>query len=1171
MNARHSILILAAALGAAWTGIAPAQTNTFAEDFTRAATANNWFAFNGACLTAGSGAGSASTTTAGLIPSCASIFSSYYNAAATGKSQDAALVGGQNGVVGNASTLPDPVGKGALRFTNGACTPSNCGFGEHGAIVSSTPFNAGNGVQITFKTVTYRGNSGGAAADGADGMSFYLIDGSLTPASPVWNGIGSWGGSLGYTCSNANPPYDGLVGAYLGLGIDEYGNFLNGSKLMAGAVTGVNGVGAPTGDNSALGYGYVPGRIGLRGAGTVSWVYLNATYPADYPLALTAAQRQSAVQATCKSGTVWNYSNPGSPKNTGTAIADYNPIPNAYSVLAGVQIANEAAMARPDGAVTGNVILYDLRITQSGLLSFAYSVNGGAFNQVISSQDITASNAPLPGTLLFGFAGSTGGSTNIHEVLCFKAAPTSVSATSASVNQKQTSQIQTTSQAHFAFYNPNDWTGRVTAYGLVDTAGVVTLQNTATWDSQCALTGTGAAGTCLYTGQTGISALPPASRAMWAWNGLDTAANPGTGGIGFEWASLTAAEQAALAAQTRLNYLRGDRSQEITSSGTGLYRRRIGVLGDIVDASPTWVGPPSAPYPQTWADTFVPTDTMLENSGQSYPSFVAAQQSRLNVIYAGANDGFLHGFRTGSEDASGNVINNATTPNDGLEVMAYMPGAVMNAVHSATTNLDYSNPQYAHAFFVDATPGAGDLFYGGAWHTWLVGGLGIGGKSVYALDITNPSATNFTEANAGALVKGEWSSATITCANVAGCGNSLGNTFGTPQIRRFHNGTWGAVFGNGYGSTNGDAGIYVMTVSQSTGAVTFYYYSAGAAGGNGIAFVAPVDLDGDHVSDYVYAGDLKGNVWRFDLTSSNPAAWGVTSPGPLFKTATGQPITTPIVASSIVLAGSAPQVMLSFGTGQRSQFTTTSATQYTTGTQSLYGVWDWNLSTWNTKSSHQYASLTAVQFNSATGLAAPYTMSQTNLQQQTFTLNTGTTPATVTASDIPITWEQCGATCNAGKFGWFVNLSGSNGLTLGGKPVQEQIVSNPSLFGGALLVNSTIPANNHPLDCNSPETDTGVTYALSAATGGAFGAGGTTPTSSTTVFNSAFVNYRDTATVGLMTNETGSLSVVNTREATTYIIGQDTAIPAAGTAPGQAQQVSLSNASVNRLTWVELR
>jgi type IV pilus assembly protein PilY1 len=1184
MKPRISVAAMAAVLAAALSNAASAQT-IFTEDFTGARTNNSWYFFGGACLTAGS---TSNAVSPGQLPSCISIANSYY---AQQRDNDKALVGGVNGVAGNAQTLPDPSGSGALRFTNG----SPYGHNENGAIVSNGLFNAGQGIQITFKTVTYRGDSGGAGKDGADGMSFYLVDGSINPSNPIWNGIGSWGGSLGYTCSNSNPPYDGLVGAYLGLGIDEFGNFLNGENL----VPGYAGTNTASGDNTALGYGYFPGRIGLRGAGDVSWAYLNATYPAYYPTGLTVAQQQSAVQKTCSTGAVWDYSastsNPTQVNNPTPALLDYAPIVAGanpaivpYSELPStVQLANEAANARPDGTTTagvtnGNVFLYNLQITQNGLLTFSYSVNGGAYTNVISGQSIAASNGPLPATLRFGFGGSTGGDTNIHEILCFKAAPSAVSASSAAVNEKQTSQVQTTSQAYFAFYNPNDSTGRVTAYGLIDTGGIVSIGTLANWDTECVLTGVPAGQTCLYTGANGlIAAEAPNQRNMWTWNGLDTASAPGTAGVPFEFGNLTAAQQTALDSgdpspfnANRLFYLRGVRSGEINSLGVGTFRARDGVLGDIVDSSPAFVGPPVAPYNLTWADRYVTTDTMLENSGQSYTAFQTANQSRLNVIYAGANDGFLHGFESGSEDVLGNVISNAATPNDGLEVLAYMPGAVLNTIHNASnTSLDYANPQYAHNFYVDASPGSGDLFYAGGWHTWLVGGLGAGGSAIYALDITKPSVTNFKEVNAASLVKGEWSSSTIACVGNATCGNSLGNTYGTPQIRRFHNGNWGAVFGNGYGSVTGDPGIFVMIVSQASGAVTFYYLSACAggnicnSGSNGIAYVSPVDLDGDHVTDYVYAGDLKGNVWRFDLTAANPSSWAVTQPGPLFQTAAGQPITTPLVVASAVVSGTTPQVIVGFGTGQRTQFTTTSATSYVAGTQSLYGVWDWNFATWNLKSGAQYASLTGPQFQSISGLASPFLLTQSKLQQQTFSLSGGT----VAASNTTFVWPQCaGASCSSGKFGWFVNLPGSNGTTSGGAPVIEQIVSGPTLFENAFIVNSTIPANNKPLDCTSPTTDTGVTYAISVVNGGTFGQGGATPTAATTTFNSAFVNYRDTPTVGLLTNETGALSVVNTKENTTFLVGQDISIPQGG-APGGVQQISLSNTSVNRLTWVELR
>jgi type IV pilus assembly protein PilY1 len=1178
MNSKLCISAMAAMLSAVLSGASSAQS-IFTEDFTGATTNNKWYFFNGACLTAGS---NSSTASPGYVPSCAAIANSYY---AQQTDNDPALVGGYTG------TLPDPVTHGALRFTNGY----PYGHGENGAIVSASSFNAGQGIQITFKAVTYRGDSGGAGKDGADGMSFYLINGAVTPGSITWDGIGSWGGSLGYTCSNSNPPYDGLIGAYIGLGIDEFGNFLNGSNLVPG-YTGSN---TATGDNTAYGFGYFPGRIGLRGAGNVSWQYLTNTYPTYYPSTLSAAQRQAAVQNTCSTGQVWNYgasvNNPPAVANPVPALQDYMPIVGqSYVQLpttgpGAVVLANEGTTTRPDGLVTGNVFLYNLQITQNGLLSLSYSINGGAYTNVISAQSISASNGALPPTLRFGFAGSTGGDTNVHEILCFKAAPSAVSSSSASVNEKQTSQVQTTSQAYFAFYNPNDWTGRVTAFGLIDTGGIVSIATQANWDTECVLTGVPTGQTCQYTGAGPSSAEAPTSRNMWTWNGLDTSGTgglPGTAGIPFEWASLNSTQQGVLDQgdatplnSNRLSYLRGVRTLEINSAGVGTFRARDGVGGDIVDASPTWVGPPAAPYNLTWKDRYQTSgDTITENSGQSYNTYQTTNQSRLNVIYAGANDGFLHGFETGSEDVNGNVISNSTTPNDGLEVMAYMPGAVLNTIHNATnTSLDYANPQYAHNFYVDATPGTGDLYYGGTWHTWLVGGLGTGGAAIYALDITNPSLTNFKEANAATLVKGEWSSATISCVGNATCGKSLGNTYGTPQIRRFHNGSWGAVFGNGYGSANGDAGIFVMLVNTSGGSpiATFYYISAGNAGGNGIAYVSPADLDGDHITDYVYAGDLKGNVWRFDLTSTTPATWVATAPFQLFKTATGQPITTPLVLASAVVAGTAPQMIVAFGTGQRTQITTTSGITYQTGTQSLYGVWDWNFATWNLKSGAQYASLTNTpsggQIHAATSLASPYVLTSANLQQQTFTVNTSA--GTVTDSNHSFTWAQCtGTTCvSNGKFGWFVNLPGSNGTMSGGQPVVEQIVSGPSLFEDAFIVNSTIPANNAPLNCTSPQTDTGVTYAIAVVSGTTFAQGGASPNpATTTTFNSAFVNYKDTPTVGILTNETGALSVVNTKENTTFLVGQDISIPQGG-APGGVQQIALSNTSVNRLTWVELR
>ena len=220
-----------------------------------------------------------------------------------------------------------------------------------------------------------------------------------------------------------------------------------------------------------------------------------------------------------------------------------------------------------------------------------------------------------------------------------------------------------------------------------------------------------------------------------------------------------------------------------------------------------------------------PNDAFAENTGQAYTTFSSSGTStytsgtaannqeaqRLNVVYAGANDGMLHGFESGS--FNGSVFQSAN--NDGKEVLAYVPAYIANTIQSTNGVNNYSDPQYGHKFDVDASPGTGDLFYGGVWHTWVVGGLGPGGNAIYALDITDP-ATLFTETSGTksgptSVVRGEWgtyvtttvsgsnttrtvASTTMNCVGdgATPCGNHLGNTYGVPQIRRFHNGSWGA-------------------------------------------------------------------------------------------------------------------------------------------------------------------------------------------------------------------------------------------------------------------------------------------------------------------------------------------------------------------------------------------
>jgi type IV pilus assembly protein PilY1 len=1345
MNTRLIALTLVLALAGLVPAAAHAQSTSctssnVTENFTGLTTNCQWYFIGGACLTAGN---VSSTTSPGYVPSCAALSGAgqYYNGVT--------LNGGNSG---NITARPDtPATGGALRLTNNSNN-------EAGAIISQGTYAlASNGLQVTFTTETYAGDSGsnsyGGAnpGDGADGISFFLQDVSVdnTPT------LGDFGGSLGYTCSNANNSaaqgYDGMIGAYIGLGIDDYGNFLDGSWVTTVSGTGTTTTvfnpsvqGANPQDNTASGYGKLANRVGLRGAGNVAWSWLNANYPNYYPSSLTGtAQAAQAVEQTCATGYLWNFSgvhsttpagnstytpaNPGSgsqslanPYNatiTTTAVNDYAAIPNGYKVLS-KQIANESAIYR-GYATTGTAgnnygipITYNLTISPAGLLSLSYSYDGGNFQPVITGQSIV-NNGALPANVRFGFAGSTGGSTNIHEIMCFQASPQNSASSSAGLNQKQTAKVQTGTQVYFAFYNSSNWTGSLTSQYLVSPVGdpnTLEIDSTVNWDASCVLTGTAGGPTCPTTGVANVAAetpdassstcgstssTGPCTRQIWSWNGT-------TGvGVPFTWSSsgatsLSTTEQTNLnvgtipappsgteTANSILEYLRGIRADEQTIYGYGAYtptvnpsgfRARTSVLGDIVDSSPTWVGPPSATFPTSWTDSLYPTETLPENSGPTYATFETTYSGRMNVVYAGANDGFMHGFRSGyfsngtyAGTTTGGVFTG--TDNDGEEVLAFMPGYVVNTINSSivagssptapNSVLDYASPLYAHKFNVDGTPGTGDLFYGGQWHTWLVGGLGAGGSAIYALDITNP--TNFAEANASTGVVGEWSSAitttsttsgsvvttkvtgatsTFTCATVTAtyapaaastCGNSLGKTFGTPQIRRFHNNpalggpttSWGAVFGNGSGSFNGDAGIYVMLANNS-GSPTIYYLSTGvgsnyivnsgtgaitqSGNSNGIYYVAPADLDGDHVIDYVYAGDLQGNVWRFDLTSSNPANWAVTAangiaattlPGkPIYTTgSTSIPITTEVLVAAVAGAGSVnPRILIEFGTGEQTAFTNNTAATYATAQQYLVGVWDWNLSgdstsstpvagAWNTISNTKYASLPTSATSAPGALSGFTSLEQQTISSTTYNAAFGTSVTNCTGSACAtndyyrtisantICWAGGSGTCSTGQsatqYGWYVGLTSGypdavdpSGLlpstTTNAALIYEQVIFNPTLQDGTFLVNTTIPPTTSLAQCASTAAG-GWTLAVNPATGGAF------TNSFFGASNHTFLNVNNLPISGIALSGTGTPAVV-VGGTSTYLVSQTTS----GT--GAIVQINPPGGSQgSRLTWIQRR
>lgn len=1019
---------LAAALMAGYALQAFGSSNfngVIEEDFSGGITKNKWLmplpgdgfstggkVTNVACLTAGTQASTPTATVAGSPPGCT-----------------------------NAGSRDDP-GKGVLRLTP-------VYWQQVGGIVSDFTFGTKEGVEITFITYTWGG-------DGADGMTFFLADGSK-PAT-----LGASGGSIGYQCSNINPIVSGVYGGYIGIGIDEFGNFVNHQP-----------------DNTSSGAGFARNAIGIRGAGSINHTYISEHLLQEVydkfgwgGVPPSVQKRWKDLWASKGPDGVERYSAESHKRFTNICRSGKLTIDSAYLP------AGQGALELSEGAADPRLklynykylahkvldqhtmpiyskvssrtaavpILYKIRITPDGKASVWISYNGGEFQPIMKDFDIIAGNAPLPDSFRFGFMGSTGGSMNNHEVMCFKAAPATQSEGSADVNLPD-AKLVSGAQVYLSFFNKVHWYGNLTAQNILRKAdGTYTIQPAANWDAACNLTG----GKCDRTGKQNVSKQSVRKLFTWA----------GSAGVPLEWSNLDSSQQNALSspgespamAQDRLNYLKGNTDLEV-GRGSGSFRPRKNLLGDIINSSPVWMGYPNDKNLSTtsWQDKRYPSTAMKENGGQIYATFANLNRTRTNIVFAGSNDGFLHAFRSGRYNAAGQFEN---TNNDGQEVFAYIPGSVLSRMHNKTdTALDFFSTQYAHNYYNDAPVGTGDVFYDGQWHTWVMGGLGAGGDTVYALNVTDPDS--FSASN----VLGEWSSSPV------GEWSHLGNTYGTPVFGRFHDGNWGAVFGNGWCSTadaangnctasNGPAGIYVMSIDQNNGSPSFKFISTGEAGTpdspNGIAYVTPVDLDADNIYDYAYAGDIKGNVWRFNLLSKDSNAW-VSQPQKIFTTSSNQPISTKIVVTRMNPKDASGDVILNFGTGMRKEGYLGNKTTYAAGQQSIYGIRD----------------KTALSFSMASGTNTAQ-VNRGQMQEQTVHASGNKDQL----SNMKIDWDK--------KSGWYLDLTQ---VTINGKTEYEQVIYNPYLENGKyLIVNTFIDGSSPVLSCSTVQSS-GYTYPFESTSG----------------------------------------------------------------------------------------
>jgi type IV pilus assembly protein PilY1 len=557
----------------------------------------------------------------------------------------------------------------------------------------------------------------------------------------------------------------------------------------------------------------------------------------------------------------------------------------------------------------------------------------------------------------------------------------------------------------------------------------------------------------------------------------------------------------------RINYLLGDNSNEGTT-----YRARTNILGAILHAEPVYVAGASGNYRDSWPTfgTYTPPEAVT--GAQTFAAFVSAEATRAQMVYVGANDGMLHAFNapvpecTGTIDTDGNCSAYSFTAgaNEGQEAWAFVPRAIYANLGNLTNKSDF---QFLPT--VDATPTSRDVFFSDKnWHTILAGGVGMGGRGVYGLDITSPGSfsassvlwefdADMTPDSSCTAVQGAVVDTTIGCR-----GTDLGFTVAQPNVGRLSNGKWVVLVPNGYfpdcgtpdfpTATNASCSAIaaqapkdasnkpysaLFVLDAETGKVIAELKTPTDVGVTSFGLSKPVlgDYNSDQVDDVAFAGDVQGNLWRFNMSNPDPTKWAVTLVYKGLADASGkqgvQPITT---MPRLFPDPTTNRFMVVFGTGK------------------YLGVGDNDV-----PSGTPPQAIIAVR-----DVAAGTTYSQTDLQQQYLHetvvpafLPDGITPNPDANAGVSLrcitgsATNNCTADINtvaSSKGGWFVNLTTttSDGTV---NDAGERVVVNPAaIFSTNTVIFETLITGSLYSDACNPTT-AGAILALNALTGGSGG------------------------------------------------------------------------------------
>lgn len=542
-------------------------------------------------------------------------------------------------------------------------------------------------------------------------------------------------------------------------------------------------------------------------------------------------------------------------------------------------------------------------------------------------------------------------------------------------------QSETTTVGNKVFqpiFNPNGWYGELRCYDLDANGNLIT--------GGCA--NPKAVIPAVASRKIYSSKVLPAQATPTVTFDFNNAADPTNADATL--AAMTAQQQTLLgadaAAQKKtIRFIRGEEGI------SGFRTRPNGLLGDIIDGQPAVVSVPAG----------VTTDT-------AYSAFISANSSR-GIALIGANDGMLHAFKI----------------SDMSELMAYIPAAVYPHL-KALTATDYGQATGTpHTFHVNGTLRQQDVKFGTNWNTIVASGLGQGGQGFFAVDATNASIVA-----SAATVKWEWNDQND---------KEMGYSFAAPLIYNVRTSATtvvpAVILANGYDNNYDDTGVggqkttaassALYILNANTGALIKKIPvtdSAGVSQGAGLSSPAGVDFGQDGILDYVYAGDMNGKMWRFDLTNSDPANFSV-YPTPIFNAGSTHPIVMrPAIKPVSKSDGTSLGNLILFGTGKL----LTDADRTDTTTQTFYAVLDNMSSTQATVARDD--------------LLARTIESESTISSSDSTLRSGTYRKVSTSPSLDLT-----STSTTWK-GWRLDFPATT----------ERLVTSPMLFDDKLLFGTGI-------------------------------------------------------------------------------------------------------------------